>query len=335
MNTKTLRHWLAAGAVIATTLASVPAHAGPFSDLFIFGDSLSDTGNTNLLTGGAVPTPGTGPYFGGRFSNGPLWVETLAAGLGLASAADSFQTGGNNYAFAGARTGLDVAPPGLVVQGAFLWGSTHPVADANALYVVVAGGNDMRDARDLFTTNSQADQDGRQAAAVSAFNNIAFTLSYLATAGAKNVLIADLPDLGATPEAIRLGLQGASTDASQRFNALIPFLLSFSTQNLGLNVSFLDLAALSQAVIADAVGNNGLTYGITNVTSACAGFTFSAGDACASSLFSDELHPSARAHALIGEAALLSVGVVPEPSTVVLFALGLAGIIGWNRRRQA
>jgi len=45
--------------------------AGPFSSLFVFGDSLSDTGNVSILTGGAFPDPSQ-PYFNGRFSDGPI-----------------------------------------------------------------------------------------------------------------------------------------------------------------------------------------------------------------------------------------------------------------------
>lgn len=64
-----------------------------FSQLYIFGDSLSDFGNVfNSTTfvqpfdqffGIEVPvSPASPPYFEGRFSNGPIWVETFAEGLG-------------------------------------------------------------------------------------------------------------------------------------------------------------------------------------------------------------------------------------------------------------
>ena len=48
-----------------------------FSGIVVFGDSLSDTGNFFLASGGAVAGP---PYFEGRFSDGPVWVEVLAEG---------------------------------------------------------------------------------------------------------------------------------------------------------------------------------------------------------------------------------------------------------------
>ena len=333
MNTSLFRRWLAAGTVALAMLGAAPAQADPFSNLFFFGDSLSDTGNLNIASGGAFPAPGTGPYFGGRFSDGPLWVETLAAGLGFSSAASPYLIGGNNFTFAGARTGTGNNPPGVLAQVAGIWGAMNAVADPNALYVVVAGGNDMCDARSLYTTNSIADQTGRQLAAAAAINNLGQSLGYLASVGAKHVLVANMADLGTTPEAALLGLQAASTDATARFDALFPALILGATLNLGLDVSFLDLAGLSQRVIADALGNGGAVYGITNVTSPCAGFPFSNGAACEVSLFSDALHPSAHAHRIIGAAALLAVGAIPEPSTVLLFAVGLVGIAVWSRRR--
>ena len=72
-----------------------PAHAGPYSAIYAFGDSLSDVGNVFLGTGGAEPAP---PYFAGRFSNGPIWLDYLAAQLGTGPMIPSLQ-GGTDYAF--------------------------------------------------------------------------------------------------------------------------------------------------------------------------------------------------------------------------------------------
>ena len=116
MNTTTFRRWLSAGVFAAAGLFGASAQAGPYSDLIIFGDSLSDTGNVFIVTGGALPSQSAGPYAGGRFSNGPLWVETLANGLGLPTSASPFLVGGNNYAFAGAKTGVGATPPDLLLH---------------------------------------------------------------------------------------------------------------------------------------------------------------------------------------------------------------------------
>lgn len=328
MTTSLFHRAVSAAALVVAALASVPAQAGTFSNLFVFGDSLSDTHNLFLATGGAFPDLKQGPYFDGRYSNGPLWIETLAADLGLPNGAKAYLTGGNNYAYAGARTGTDTAPPGVLAQVAGLWGG---VGDPNALYVVVGGGNDMRDARSKFTTNSAADIAGRQLAANAAVTNLAQSLGFLALHGVKHVLVSDLPDLGGTPEANFLGLSAVSTDATNRFNALLPGLLATGA-GYGLDMTFLDMAGLLQKVVIDASTNGGAKYGITDITEPCQGFLGSASQhACSVSLFSDALHPSAAAHKLIGEAAFAAV--VPEPETYALLAFGLLAVALQSRRR--
>lgn len=324
MSFQRIRSFLRAALLPTLAAASMAAHAGPFSSVFFFGDSLSDTGNLSIATGGALP--GTAqPYASGRYSDGPLWVETFAAGLGLAGQANPYSVGGNNFAFAGARTGAAGSPPGVLAQAVGIWGASF-VADPNALYVVVGGGNDMRDARLISTGDPALDATARQAAALAAFNNLATTIGYLAASGARNVLISTLPDLGATPEAAFLNLQAASTDATNRFNALVPLLLSAYA---GVNVELLDMAAIAADVRLDPD-----EFGVTNVAFPCGGFAGSQGASCATSLFSDALHPSAYAHRLIGEAALAVYGV-PVPGTLALMALALLLLVAVQRSRMA
>ena len=56
----------AVACLVFVSMVSAPvAQAAPFSAMYVFGDSLSDTGNISLATGGADPEA---PYFSGRFS---------------------------------------------------------------------------------------------------------------------------------------------------------------------------------------------------------------------------------------------------------------------------
>jgi len=75
------------------------------SKLVVFGDSLTDNGNLYHITGNALPP--SPAYFEGRFTNGKVWVESLADLMGImpplpryAATAD-----GTNYAVAGATSG--------------------------------------------------------------------------------------------------------------------------------------------------------------------------------------------------------------------------------------
>ena len=99
---------------LAATLvaSSTSAFAAPFSELIVFGDSLSDNGNLSILAqtppghrrAGAALRPRSG------VSNGPVAVDYLAASLGLARCSRR-SLAGNNYAVIGAATG-EVPIPG-------------------------------------------------------------------------------------------------------------------------------------------------------------------------------------------------------------------------------
>ena len=79
------------------------ASAQVISELVVFGDSESDTGNTADV----FNIPDSPPYFAGRFSNGPMWVEVLAERLEVSNPRPS-ELAGSNYAYGGATTGASL-----------------------------------------------------------------------------------------------------------------------------------------------------------------------------------------------------------------------------------
>src|SRR5262249_10821909 len=92
-------------------LATNTTHASAYSPLYIFGASLSDSGNNAIvLAPNTTPVPISGndfiptfPCASGHYTNGPGWAQDFAAALGL-SASPSL-LGGTNLAFGDARTG--------------------------------------------------------------------------------------------------------------------------------------------------------------------------------------------------------------------------------------
>ncbi|HZF80664.1 MAG TPA: PEP-CTERM sorting domain-containing protein, partial [Rubrivivax sp.] len=70
-------------------------------------------------------------------------------------------------------------------------------------------------------------------------------------------------------------------------------------------------------------------FGITNVADACGAV---AGANCSQYLYWDGIHPSTAAHALISS-SMLQVVAIPEPASMLLMAVGLAGLVTVRRRR--
>lgn len=295
------------------------ASAIPFTNLFNFGDSFSDTGNVSFATGGFPPPP----YAPGRFTSnftddtdGTVWYDVAASQLGFSSA--NSLSGGNNYAFAGARTGPLGAgfPPSLLDQTLTFLTNVGGVADSGALYSVWGGGNDIRD-NDI--GNSVA--------------NISSVISSLHLAGAMNFFIPNQPDIGLTPESVAGDAPGGAaadiTAASLLFNLQLEAELQSLEANLGVNIIKFDLSSIFDDVIS-----NPADFGFSNVTDSC----FNGLTLCAdpdSYLFFDGIHPTAAAHTIIGNfavAAIMDAMDVSAPATLAMFLLGLA-VIGFRRNK--
>ncbi len=92
-----------AGWLIALGLIFSGAASAQFTQVIVFGDSLSDTGNVFSVSG-SPPAP----YFGGRFSNGLVWPEVAADAWGIPL---------TNYAYGGALTGITNSSNGVNPQG--------------------------------------------------------------------------------------------------------------------------------------------------------------------------------------------------------------------------
>jgi len=315
------------------------AYAG-YSNVFIFGDSLSDSGNNAVVLAPSVtPVPISGnsfiptfPYASGHYTNGSVWAQTFASGLGL-SANPSLAPGGTDYAFGGARTGpltpnpfpgglFDPFPPSLETQAAFFLFQHANVAPSSALYVVAGGGNNARDALIAIAgcTTVACVNAIIQSTAGAFARDIGAIDAELELAGAKKIVVWDVPDIGDAPAVRAAGAAALGTLVAASMNAALQAAIASD-----LDVQLFDLFGLVDHIVTDPGA-----FGLTNVTDACAQFTL-----CDPSkyLFWDGIHPTSAGHLIIGDAMLAQV---PEAATLMLLGAGAAGLaaFAWRRHRS-
>ena len=184
---------------------SVGARQNNQLELVIFGDSLADTGNFYRLTSFLNLEPAIPPsegdyriYWEGRFSNGPVWADYLAADLGLADILEGISPSLDvknlmsaravNYAWGAATSRyLSPSPAGLPVPGIlgqvnlYKLGLKNKKAPADAIHVLWGGSDDFLLG---FTDDPQE-----------VINNIISAAEQLYKLGARRIVVANLPEL--------------------------------------------------------------------------------------------------------------------------------------------
>ena len=332
----------ATGFVLFSFLLPLKATAASFTQMYVFGDSLSDTGNvfnaTLQATGVGSPPP---PYFNGRFSNGENWIDYLSKDLVLKPtpyteiSPTNSPNQGINFAFGGATTGTEntINPNFIGLQQQIgLFTSLIPsnqTADPNALYVLWAGANDYLPTQSTTFTPFTTPE--------TTIGNLSFALSTLAALGAKNFLVANLPDLGSLPLT-------STTPISDNLNTLVSLHNTSLTATLNtfsqapdsdLNIKLLDVNSLFKNAIS-----NPAQFGFTNVTDACINnlnCVFGGSTVQNQYLFWDNIHPTTVTHQEIAKLAFkeLQSESVPEPATIAGTVIFGALVTGWRLKKKS
>ncbi len=340
---------LVLAAIAVTALIGQPTQAQAYTGVYIFGDSLSDSGNNALATAALTGFPNgvpqavidntyvpSFPYLPqagwnnaagfATYSNGNTWATSFAAQLGT-SALPSL-AGGTNYAFGGARTLADGTPgnfpPSLNTQVSAALFNEGGMLDGDALYVVAGGGNNARDVLSQITPASTLPEIVTlfsQASAQFAID-IGNIVDRLQGAGAEDIVVWNVPNLGLVPAVTEEGAQAAGLGSLLAFN--MNSALNYRLQGEA-GVTTFDVFSL-----VTAADMNPVAFGLVNTDDAC-GAVINACDP-ATALFWDGIHPTAAGHQLLAGAMLAQV--VPEPGTVWMMMAGLVGFGALVRRRR-
>lgn len=227
-----------------SAVATEPGEYGHFSNIYVFGTSLSDNGNFANVIG---PIQQYFPYYywEGRWSNGPIWAEYLAkkAHANLI-----------NFAFGTATTGESThgsfypyVPTVLDQINAFCNSGVSIPPDS--LFIVEGGAND-------FFQNPF----GSPLAVV---QNIMTGVNLLKQAGAEQILVVNLPDLGMLPAFQKFpGFPQLLSAVTQAYNsALAAAVSSYALANPEIAISLFDMFGIMTAVTAEP-----WKYSIKNVT---------------------------------------------------------------------
>ena len=215
--------------LLAVLSTGALTQARPFPDTYFLGDSLTDSGQ----------------FMGQRFTTNPgkVWSQQLAAQLG--TSANPSGSHGTNYAVGGARVGEDsttvvggvtVPIPSVRTQLQQLRAVEGNRLDGDALYTVWGGAND------LFAITAGAPA---QATITSAIVEHVTVVSALSQAGARYILVPNIPDLGMTPAFT--GNEAAGTQLSTAYNQALYGQLA----NTKSNVIPLDVASLLHEAAAN------------------------------------------------------------------------------------
>jgi phospholipase/lecithinase/hemolysin len=275
----------------ATGVFSVSVFSNHYTELVAFGDSLSDIGNRFAATGGTDPA--SPPYDAGRWSDGPLWVEHLATGLGVPTLAPS-ALGGTDYASADAGTALagyaHNGSPNIGTQ-ITTYLSTHPSISGNELFVIWGGTNDLGPRGAADPAKSVANQ--------------AAEITELAHAGARQFLVPNLMPLGEVPGIRNKGPAAQATfDArAVQFNTQLATAEARLATSLGVKIHQVDVHGLVEQVLQDPD-----RFGITDVIDQAKSGDEGDPGVVASNpdqyLFWDNIHPTETFERLLGSLSI-------------------------------
>ncbi|MDA9272083.1 SGNH/GDSL hydrolase family protein [bacterium] len=285
---------------------SMTVSAVSLDKVVVFGDSLSDNGNLYEYMKHQMPI--SPPYYQGRFTNGPVWVELLVQSY----YANDPRSHLLDYAFGGAGIAVEDGDDDdetlftlrREIDSYLL--AHQDKADAKSLFVMWMGSN-----------NYLAIPDDVEQTVDDVILGIRENLERLVLKGAKHIMVINLPDLGQTPAARDFDAVDILTDCSAKHNANLKSMIEeFKIQYPDVQWIHFDVNQMLLDIL-----HNPAQFGFTNTSDTCyeeiidhpsaksvlnLASTITphkslSGDPCAGYLFFDPVHPSMLAHQLMSD----------------------------------
>ena len=316
------------GTILATLMvvgAVTGVQAGDYSNVYFFGDSITDSGTFSPLVGPNA-----------RFTTKPgtVWAENLGASYGksvtpafavyaASPAGFSLNASGNNLAVGDAR--VNAPPPNnpqavnlpsvkMQVDGFLARGPL----DTKALYAVWAGGNDVFA---QFVPAPAAPLPNGQANIVLAANDLTAQVQRLQSAGVRHLIVVGAMDMTKSPYGLSLV---DPADKAQLSSLMTTFNANLSAGLAGKNLLYFDMIKLTSTILA-----NPLAYGFTDTTTpACPGNppnALTCNVPADGHMYADQRHPSTLFHKVISDWVYSSLEAASRIGLLSQVPLGVSG----------
>ncbi|CAF1092809.1 unnamed protein product [Adineta ricciae] len=280
-----------------------------FDRAVFFGDSLTDNGNVYRLTNQTWPTS---PYYQGRFSNGPIWVDQV----NIANKTDYAYAGGttDSNLVQGYTKSNTVPVPGIRQQIlSYINDSSQTTINyARTIYLIWAGGNDLLYDPTLNVTSL-----------VNSYSNCVRDLIAL---GAQNLIIFNAPPIEKFPyfsQQNQIALQSALTNAintalSTSIGTLQTTYSNISLQLYDIYTLMIKMTTNQSYPFANTIDPCWNTYSLNSTRNSC--------QDPSKYIFLDDFHITSTAHQLIADEINLLVSY-SSSSTRTSAHLGVFSIL--------
>lgn len=286
---------------------STSLYAEQYSHVVAFGDSLTDHSGLNQYV------PDAPEAFTNCEGTPCVWVEYMAAQLEMDvdnnAIGGAMSRGHSDEDIQAAMDAGALPPLGLVGQVDTYVSQSPEFDPKNTLFTIWIGGNDLLE---FFRGESSAATP--EALVQGAMANIEAAVTDLIDAGALNFLVLNLPDLSQTPAFNQQpeDTRNRISELVQGFNqALSVTLEGIEYQNSGVAMISLDIFSFMNRLIDQGIFNN--TTGTYLELDAEGNPTGNVNGEADDFLFYDPIHPTTRAHAIIGDEAAETVEASEGP----------------------